>query len=419
MEQSLSCYKTLEEWAEENPDTNPFEGCENIDAYGGSELLYEEFLYRYSDLRIFRERAFIPAIQRLFKYNRPKYARLLASLNATYNVFDNYRVEKTGKERTDIDKEYPILGGYTVTPTLTHTTQTSSTQNRTPNLTEQKNEEFGEIYDSTETPDTVETSTVKHGAVQQTETSHPDETVTESLGVSTTIAETGTNENENVRTPETTTITNTTQAGYHEIVNTGTTTYNNSSIHPVSQSETTHSPVQGQDERTTVSFGTGSKETVAEDGSYSKSTVTSHDDGVNTTVKSYDDNTVVTVKFEDPNNKFDTTKVETEGTITGESSKTGENVTTIHNTGSETTTISGTNSTTTGGSTQTTYNNYKKSEEGFEELSFTGRVDEGYMYRPPQDAIEDEIKIARHNLLTIILKDVRDRVLISVYPNTF
>ena len=419
MNHSPTCYKTLFEWSEENPDINPFEGCENVEAYGGSELLYDEFLYRYSNLRIFRESAFIPAIKRLFKFNRPKYIRLLNSLNASYNVFDNYRVKKSGTERTDIDKDYPLSGGYTVSPTLTHTTQVSTTQNRLPNLTEQKTEEFGEIYSTTETPETTETSSIKHGAVQSTETSHPSETVTESLGVTTTVNETGENDNENIRTPETTTITTTSPSGYTEVTNTGTTTYNNSNYHPVSQVETSHSPVAGQEERTTVSFGQGSKETTTEDGSYSKSTVTSHDDGVNTTTKSYDDNTVVTVKYEDPNNKFDTTTTEVEGTIETDSSKSGANTTTTTNTGGETTTVSGTNSTTTGGTTQTTYNNYKKSEEGFEELSFNDRVDEGYMYRPPQDAIEDEIKLARFNLLTIILKDVRDRVLISVYSNTF
>ena len=65
--------------------------------------------------------------------------------------------------------------------------------------------------------------------------------------------------------------------------------------------------------------------------------------------------------------------------------------------------------------TETTQYNTTVSDTGTDTLSFNGRRDSGYMYRNPQDVIEDERKVAKFSLIDVILIDVEQVTLISVF----
>lgn len=104
-------------------------------------------------------------------------------------------------------------------------------------------------------------------------------------------------------------------------------------------------------------------------------------------------NTTVTKETISGNNV--TQKVQS-GHTTKQGSQTGTN--TKQTTGTDTTAI-----TTSGSNT------------GSETLTFNGRIDSGYMYREPQNAIRDERDIALFSLVNDILKDVEDATLLSIY----
>ena len=57
----------------------------------------------------------------------------------------------------------------------------------------------------------------------------------------------------------------------------------------------------------------------------------------------------------------------------------------------------------------------QKDTDGTETLSFNNRVDSGYMYREPQNAIKDEREIAVFTILDTILSDVERATLLSIY----
>ena len=85
--------KTLNEWALDNPTTNPFSGCLNVDTYGGANLLYNELLYRYGEREVFKADQFVAEIERLFIINSYKYNRLYQTTVQAYDIFSNYKVQ--------------------------------------------------------------------------------------------------------------------------------------------------------------------------------------------------------------------------------------------------------------------------------------------------------------------------------------
>ena len=102
---------------------------------------------------------------------------------------------------------------------------------------------------------------------------------------------------------------------------------------------------------------------------------------------------------------------ETETVTTGTNEKVTEylsgNTQTIKSqTGSDTVTKTG---------TESTQYNTTVSDTGTDTLSFNARKDSGYMYRNPQDVVEDERKIANFSLIDVIMIDVEAVTLISVY----
>lgn len=321
--------QTLNDWALENPTVNPFTDCLNITTYGGAKLFYDEFLYRYGEREIFKPTQFVSAVERIFTLNSYKYTRLYQTTVLPYDIFTNYKVQKSGSETNTINMQKTGTGQSTRTPTLTETT--------TPNLSQ--TETFTPTIKSRETT----TPTLK---TKETVTPTVKSQETDAIGVSTTTTS----------TPD----------SYTEL--TSRTTYDDANYKPVESMS--HTGVAG---------------------------------GTSTTTPS--------------GSNVKTTEVLSGNTIT-------ENEVVSGNTIKETETLSGNNTTlrTSTGTTQksmsgtdTTQSSNSDTNTGTEVLSFTDRIDEGYMYREPQNAIRDERDIAMFAMLDTILTDVERATLLSIY----
>ncbi len=356
----MMCQKltTLKEWKTKNPNVNPFSNCQNILNLGGAELYWSEFVYRYGEREIFKEDEFVSAVERVFLYNRYKYARLLETTLATYNMFDNYKLEKTGSEttsgtsNTENGGRDTFINGKTITDTDTRVREVETT----------------------------------HGSKSETTTLAP---IKETVTPQTTEV---TDFTPRVKTQETTkkgqTVTvETTPADYVDTLS--RTTYDSTNFTGVSKT------VHNADNAETVetSFDPNGSDTVTTE--YLK-------DGLNELK-----NTTKT-SFEQGS------KIETVTELTGESPQ--NVVSTAYDTPDKTTeqikngtfvrANSGTDTTTFGRTVDQT------SEET---LSFTNRVDSGYMYREPQNAIKDERAIAYFAILNEVLGDVERVTLLSIY----
>lgn len=339
--------KTLKEWAEANPTINPFTNCLNVATYGGADLLYSEFLYRYRQREIFDEDNFVFAVKRVFVINEYKYQRLYQTTTLSYNPLNNYRVEKSGSEVNTLGTSRTDSGTSTRTPNITERKTPDVTETTTPNLSQ--TETFTPTIKSKE----VITPTVK---TRETITPTVKTKETESPGVSTTTTS----------TPETYTDT------------TSRSTYDDLAFKAVEQKSHV-----GSAGGTSVVTPTGTNEKTTE--------IISGNTQTDTEVLS--GNTEKVTETLSGNNQTTTTK-------SGTSS--------VRTTGTDTKTTTGTESMTTG---------LTRTNSGSDTLSFNNRVDEGYMYREPQNAIKDEREIADFALINIILSDVEAMTLLSIYLN--
>lgn len=173
---------SLNKWAEDNPDVNPFENCAQISQLGGADLYWQELLYRYGERTVYNPDRFVGALERLFEYNRYKYKRLLDTTTAVYPVFDNYKLAKSGTETTTHNTSKAKTG------TDTHTLNLSDarTDNLNENVTETPRVETTETNTpnvktkETVTPTVKEIETVKP-TVKTKETSTPGVSTTTSI----------------------------------------------------------------------------------------------------------------------------------------------------------------------------------------------------------------------------------------------
>lgn len=300
---------TLKEWKTEHPTINPFTNCLNVDDYGGDDLLYSEFCYRYGERELFKPDELVEAIHRIFYINEYKYERLYDTTIQQYDMFNNYKVEKKGSEGHNLSSTKTSTGSDNRTPNITETT--------TPNLSQ------NETYTPTlKTRETV-TPTVKSKE-------------TDTMGVTTTTTS----------TPE----------SYTDI--TAKTTYDDVE-HFKDAEKITHTGLAGGTSTTTPS-------------------------GNNTKI----------------------TEVMSGNTITDRETVSGNALTVTTKSGTETKTTTGTDNI---AHTDNTTNT------GSDILSFTNRVDEGHMYREPQNAIKDERDIAKFAIINEILSDVEQITLLSIY----
>lgn len=337
--------KNLKKWATENPSLNPFTTCLNINTYGGADLFWNEFLYRYGERDIFDEDNFVFAVKRVFVINEYKFERLYNTTVAPYNIFTNYKVEKKGSETNTINMTKTGSGQDARTPNLTVTRTPNLTETTTPNLSQ--NETF---TPSVKTKETI-TPTVKTKETV-TPTVKTKETTTQGVSITTTS------------TPD----------SYEQT--TSRTTYDNLTVAPVEK--VTHT---GQTGGTSVVTPTGNNTNINE-------------------VMSGDTQTVNEV-LSGNTEKVTETLSGTNSTVTTKSG-----TSTVASTGNETSKTTG---------TDTTSHSSSEQNGGTEVLSFTGRTDEGYMYREPQNAIRDERDIARFALVNDILEDVERATLLSIY----
>ena len=347
----MSEFVTLKEWVLENPTINPFSTCYNIEELGGADLYWEEFKYRYEEREIYSPTKFVNEIHRIFLFNSYKFKKLYDTMVVEYNMLNNYLVEKTGQEQNTLNLSKQKTGTDTVTPNITIT--------ETPAVTTTK----------TETPTT---------SLQETTTPNLTEAVTKTPRVETTTTETPRVSVQETETPRVSTTTTTTPANYVDAMS--KTTFDTDTYNPVQTTSRTYDAQHPETVITTPTDGTNVKVTVPTD-------------GTNTTVVSQ--------------NGTETTNTTKTGSQTKTSTYTAGNIQTITSqTGNNTERKTG---------TESTQYNTNISDTGTETLAYLNRKDAGYMYRPPQDAIEDERKIAVFSLLDIILSDIEQATLISVY----
>lgn len=345
---------TLKKWKSEHPTTNPFANCLNVSSYGGADLLYSEFTYRYGNREIFDEDEFINAVERVFVYNQYKYERLLATTTQVYDMFTNYKINKVGSEQTSYALTNADSGTDTFkkgsTSTTTDTTRIETT--KTPRVETTTQETPAAKIKETVTPQTEEVTEFEKGITMAEESEK---------GITTTTT----------RTPEsyTDTVSRTT---YDDTVN-----FNN-------VQQTSHIGSAGGTETVTPSSG--------------KDIVTTKPvgNGKDTTTKSYAQGSKVETVVELLDNTHNTTVV----------SKTGVDTDVEAHSGTKSTAGSGQDETIYGKST---------SKSGTETLLFNNRTDSGYMYREPQNAIKDERSIAYFAILNDILSDVERATLLSIY----
>lgn len=260
----MTMNKTVNEWATENPDINPFEECYNISSLGGAELYWDEFQYRYGEREIFMPVGFVNAVKRVFTYNRYKYERLLATTSQVYDMFSNYKVTKNGTETT----------------TFNTTDAHSGTDTRTPSIQRQRTDNLTENI--TETP-RVETTTTETPSLKTKETVTP--TIKEKETVTPSVKTKETEVKGNI-----TTVT-TTPEGYTDEIS--RTTYDSSNYNAVEKTvhtagvmgTTTTTPSGTGDTRTTEVLS-GDTQTVRETLSGNTETVREVVSGNNNTVVS-------------------------------------------------------------------------------------------------------------------------------------
>lgn len=269
-------------------------------------------------------------------------------------MFSNYKVTKTGSEETEYDISDTNSGTDTFKKgsTATTTDGITITTTKTPRVETTTTETPGAKIKETVTPQTEEKTEFQKGITTKEETER---------GITTTVT----------RTPE----------SYTDTVS--RTTYDDTTnLYKVQQNSRVGAA--GGSEVTTPSAG---KDTV---------TISPVGTGKDTTTKSYANGSKIETVVELLDNSNNTTVVSKTGTDTDSE---------VH---------SGTKSTANTGQDETIHGK-KTTKDGTETLTFNDRMDSGYMYREPQNAIKDERDIARFAILDDILSDVERATLLSIY----
>lgn len=130
----LTPFKTVTELVNSQTLTNVFEDIPNIELFGGSEMLWEEFIYRYSNFYVYKPEQAKAAVTRLFIVNKYKYSTLLETAVDVDPLLEvNLTSIKTGN-RKDVNTsngDTTRTGGYTDTGTDTKTLDTQTTTSDT------------------------------------------------------------------------------------------------------------------------------------------------------------------------------------------------------------------------------------------------------------------------------------------------
>lgn len=349
----------LSEWASEHPLANPFSNCQNITNLGGADLYWDEFKYRYGEREIFNVDGFVGAVERVFKFNKYKYERLLATTTATYNMFDNYKLAKDGTERTtyDLTKANSGTDTYGKGSVVTVADNIKITTTSTPEVETTVKETPGAKMKETVTPQTTEIveSALGHKIKETTEKGISATTTVKPEGYTDELSKTtyddATNYNKVQKMVRTAGVSGETKVEYDD----------------------------GQDTKTTEYLTDG------QGNPYKDTTKTSYQQGskVETVVELVDETYNETV-----------------------TSKTGSDEVEEAHSGTKTSTGSG---------SDTIEHGLTVDTDGDETLTFEDRVDSGYMYREPQNAIKDERDIAVFAILDTILSDVERATLLSIY----
>lgn len=230
----------------------------------------------------------------------------------------------------------------------------------------------------TETPNTTKTET-ETPSVKTKETITPntqiEETRTPNLTKDTT--ETPRVKIQETETPGVSTTSTTNPADYTD--NLSKSTYNDAALFPVSSNERVYDSQHPQTQTITPT-GTNTKTTEPINGT----------------------------------NKTETKETGNEKTVTNTTGTQTKNFEVVSGDTRTVTSQTGTVTTRETGTERTQYGS-TVADTGTETLEYLNRTDSGYMYRNPQDVIEDERKIAIFSLLDVILADVEQATLISVY----
>lgn len=147
-------FKTVQELVNSQTLTNVFEDIPNIELFGGSEMLWEEFIYRYSKFYVYQPEQAKATVERLFIINKYNYSMLLASVVEVDPLDEiNLTSTKTGtrKDVNTSNGDTTRTGGYTDTGTDTKTLDTRTTTNDT--LEKTKNTTVSETGKNTLTVD--------------------------------------------------------------------------------------------------------------------------------------------------------------------------------------------------------------------------------------------------------------------------
>lgn len=308
-----------------------------------------------------------------FKY-RYKYREIYEPdefVSAVQRVF-RYNEYKFSKLLASTNLEYDPLNNYMVLKTgsekntVNMSKSKTGTDTVTPDLTK------------TETPNTTrtetETPTVK---TRETVTPNISSTVTRTPNLTKDTTETPRVKVQETETPGVSTSSTVVPADYTD--NLSKSTYDDTQLYPVSSNARVHDNQHPQTQTITPT-GTNTK-------------VTEPVNGTN--------------KTEEKETGTETTTTTNNGTQT-------KNFEVVSGNNQTTTTQSGSVITKQTGTEKTQYGS-NVNDSGTETLEYLNRTDKGYMYRNPQDVVEDERKIALFSLLDVILADVEQATLISVY----
>lgn len=283
-----------------------------------------------------------------------------------YNKYKYERLLATTIASYDMFTNYKVVKEGTETTTYNTTDAHTGTDTIIPNLQNQRTDNLTE--GTTSTPGVSETIT-------ETPTLKTKETVTPTVKSKETVTPTvKTRETEVKGTTTTTTVT---PEGYTDEIS--RTTFDSATFNPVEKKVHT----AGVNGTTTVTpSGSGDTKTTE--------VLSGDTQKVNEIVSG---NTITEYEAVSGNTQTVKTKIGSDTT-----SKTNTGTSTLSKTG-----------------TETTQYNSNKNKTGTESLGFSGRIDSGYMYREPQNAIKDEREIALFAVLDDVLSDVERATLLSIY----
>lgn len=297
-------------------------------------------------------------------YNPVRFVKTLERL-FDYNKYKYQRLLATTTAQYDMFENYKLQKAGTETTTFNTSKSKTGTDTRTLNISDLRTDNLSESR--TDTP-----------RVEKTETTTPTlktkETVTPTVKEIETVVPTV--KTKETSTPGVSTTTSVTPEGYTDEIS--RTTYDSAAYNAV--------------EKTVHSAGLSGSTTVTPSGIDTKTTEVLS--GNTETTREQKSGNVIT------ENEV------ISGNTTVVTSTTGQDTSSKTNTGTQTNAKTG---------TDTMGYNSSDAHTGTEALGFSDRVDSGHMYREPQNAIDDERRIAMFAILNIIMADVEAVALLSVY----